>query len=256
MSIRAIIIDDEPLARSRIKNLLQHHTDVVLVGECRSGGQAVASINERKPDLIFLDVRMADIDGFKVLTSLSREYMPLVVIVSAYDQYALKAFDIDAVDYLQKPYDEERFNQALQRVRARIEMNKTSVFQKRMVRLMNEFAHGNDNYLNTITLKERGHTKHIQVDDIFYFESYGNYLKLHLESGFKLYRCTMQWMELRLNPRQFLRVHRYLIVNVFMVRETRYLNNNEFLFLLRNGQELNSSRSYKERISEFMEYGV
>ncbi len=253
MQIRTVVVDDEPLARSRIMNRLKEHEEIKLIGECRNGKEAVRFINDKKPALIFLDIQMPDMDGFAVISKLNLEYDPFIIFATAYDQYALKAFDVHAIDYLLKPFDNERFNEALARAKTQIKLQKSSYFNEKLLGLIKEYQQDYGDYKSAFTIKKDGRKIKIDVEHIFWLEATGNYITLHLAERKFLYRGTMNAIEADLNPQFFLRIHRSFIVNTLFVEKIRYISGNEYKVVLKNGQELISGRSYKEKIVAYLE---
>lgn len=249
--IKVLIIDDEPLARFRISDLLKKDPDVFILGECKNGTEAVRHIHQKNPDLIFLDVQMPDLDGFEVVSQLKAD--PLVIFVTAFDQYALNAFDVHAVDYLLKPFDDQRFFDALERAKRQIGLQQTSQFKNKLLNLMQEFQAEPDQYLSAVTLKDRGKTRQIALEDVLWVEADGNYLALHLANEHVLYRSTMNAFESDINPTNFLRIHRSLIINNAHIKDVQYQNNNEYQFQLSNNHTLVSGRLYKEKIEAALE---
>ncbi len=252
--IRTLVVDDEPLARQRIIGLLKSHSEIELIGECRNGREAIETINRKQPDLIFLDIEMPDVDGFGVVSGMDLSYKPFIIFATAYNQYALKAFDIHAIDYLLKPYDDERFEEALELAKNQLLFRNTSKFNERLLQLVNEFNVEPDNYLRQFKIKFRGREKFIRTENIFYIEAEGNYLMLHHEDGRDLFRSTMGSVEDELNPNRFIRVHRSYIVNSVYIKNVAYLSNNEFKITLKNLVEIVSGRSYKDSIKEFISH--
>jgi len=250
-TIRTIIVDDEPLARSRIAKLLAQVAEVVLVGEARNGQEAITLIDQKKPDLILLDIQMPDMDGFEVMQTTT--FKPFVIFITAYDQYALKAFDIHAVDYLLKPYDNERFFEALQFAQQQLNFKQSANFNDKMMNLIKEYQLQTQAYSHTLVLKEKGRDIMIEPEEIYYAESYGNYVKLHLDNRFYLHRSTMQAIEQHLNPRFFLRIHRSYLVHTLYIRQVTYEGNAEYTFLLKNGVKLLSGRKYKSQVLAYLE---
>ena len=251
-NIRALIVDDELLARKRILHLLAPYQNVQVVGQCRNGSEAIQWINLKEPDLVFLDIQMPDKSGFQVLKEISSKHFPYIIFTTAYDEYALKAFEVKALDYLLKPFDETRFGEALDRALQQKEWQNTIQWQKKMVTLVKEFEQDHGPYWQVIEIKDKGKIQKILIDDICYCESDGNYVLLHTLQHTYLYRQTMNALEEYLDPRQFLRIHRSLLVNFLYVQKHKYLHNNEFTFLLKNGLSLKSSKSHKEGIVRFL----
>lgn len=251
--IRTIIIDDEPAARARLARLLGQDAEIELVTECRNGTEAVEAIQKHKPDLVFLDVEMPQMNGFEVVDRLRKEHMPFVVFVTAHDQYALKAFDVNAVDYLLKPYDDERFHASLGKAKKHLDMRMNSKLTGKLMDLMREHLHAKSEYTEQFIIKEKGREYRVAVDDIVFLRAEGNYLHLQLKDRHHLYRMTMNAVETELDPTRFLRIHRSYMVNVAHVRSHRYSGNNEFIFSMSNGERIVSGRSYKEPIAKALQ---
>ncbi|MCB9169654.1 MAG: response regulator transcription factor [Flavobacteriales bacterium] len=251
--IRTIIVDDEPIARGRIARLLDQDPEIELVGECRNGQEAVEAVTKHRPDLLFLDVQMPHMNGFEVVQRIPRERMPFIVFVTAHDQYALKAFDVNAVDYLLKPYDDERFFSSLGKAKKFMEMNVNSKLTDKLMGLFREHMQAQSEYTEVFTIRDKGREHKVHVDDIVYLRAEGNYLCLQQKEKHHLYRMTMNAVESELDPSRFLRIHRSYIVNQAHVRNTRYSGNNEFIFTMANGERIVSGRSYKETIAKALE---
>jgi len=247
---KILIIDDEPLARYRIAELLKQDPDILMLGECKNGAEAVRAIQQKRPDIIFLDIQMPDLTGFDVVSHLKTT--PLIIFVTAFDQYALKAFDIHAIDYLLKPFTDQRFQEALDRAKSQLTLQQTSQFSNKLLNLMEEFYPNQDQYLNTLTIKDRGQDHQIDLDDVLWIESDGNYLALNLQDKRLLHRSTMNAFETEVSPAKFLRIHRSYMVNIMAIQNTQYLTNNAYEFELTNGQKLVSGRHYKDTIQAFL----
>lgn len=248
---KILIVDDEPLARYRIAELLKKDPEVFIVGECKNGAEAVRAIKQKQPDLVFLDIQMPDLTGFDVVSHINTA--PLIIFVTAFDRYALKAFDIHAIDYLLKPFTDQRFSEALDRAKSQLTLKQTSQFSNKLLNLMEEFYPNQNPYLNTLTIKERGRDHQINLDDVLWIEADGNYLALNLPNNRLLHRSTMNAFETELNPNKFLRIHRSYIINTHAIQDTHYLTNNEYEFTLTNGQKLISGRHFKDNIQSFLE---
>ncbi len=251
--LRTIIVDDEPAARARLTRLLAQDAEIELVAECRNGTEAIEAITKHKPDLLFLDVEMPQMNGFEVVTRIGRERMPFVVFVTAHDQYALKAFDVDAVDYLLKPYDDDRFFSSLSKAKKHMDMRMNSKLTGKLMDLMREHLHAKSEYTEQFIIKERGREIKVPVDDIIFLRAEGNYLHLQLKEKHHLYRMTMNAVETELDPTRFLRIHRSYIVHNTHIRNVRYSGNNEFVFLMANGERIVSGRSYREQIAKALQ---
>ena len=240
--MRVLIVDDEPLARERIRTLLAGERGVEIAGECPDGLSAVRAINALSPDLVFLDVQMPEMDGFAVLERLSRDRMPAVIFVTAFDQYAIKAFEVCALDYLLKPFDRERFAKALARAKSAGDVT------ARLTALLEEW-NGRRKYLDRLVIRGGGRIFFLRVAEIDWIESAGNYVRLHCGNEEHLYRETMARMESALDPARFARIHRSTIVNVERVKELHPLFRGDYTVILRNGRELTLSKGYRDRLA-------
>ncbi|MBX2876821.1 MAG: LytTR family DNA-binding domain-containing protein [Saprospiraceae bacterium] len=253
MQIRAIIVDDEWLARKRLEILLESYQEIRIVGYGRNGKEALELIQLKEPELVFLDIQMPDMDGFGLLQQLAVDRMPAIIFTTAFDQYAIKAFEIEAVDYLLKPFDEDRLQAALDRVLKRLEFNKMSQFQTQLLQLVETHQQQlNQEERLYFEIKQSGKIIRVPVEDIYFVKSEGNYVALHTQKKKYLYRLTMNAIAQELNPALFLRIHRSYLINTRYIAKQRYLQNNEFEFQLKNGQQLLSSKSYKEKIQAFL----
>ncbi len=252
-SIRALIVDDELLARQRILQLLSPYDNIQVVGQCRNGAEAVKWINLKEPELVFLDIQMPDKTGFDVLRDIRTKHFPHIIFTTAYDEFALQAFEVKALDYLLKPFDETRFGEALDRAFQLKEWQNSLEWQKKMIGMVKQMEQEYSQYWQVIELKEKGGTQKILTDDIIFSQTEGNYVLLHTLKGKHLFRFTMNALEEKLDPRQFLRIHRSTLLNYLWVQKHKYLHNNEFSFLMKNGEILKSSKSYKESILHFLE---
>jgi two-component system LytT family response regulator len=248
-AIRVLIIDDEPLARQRIRSLLEAEADVSVAGECDDGQKAVAAIREHRPDLIFLDVHMPELDGFGVLEELGGERVPAVIFVTAYDRYALQAFEVHALDYLLKPFDRERFERALERARAQIGRAQTAEVSEQLRALL-EDARPGKKYLDRVVIKSASRVFFLRVEEIDWIEAAGNYLKLHAGTEAHLLRETMNGLEGRLDPERFLRIHRSTMVNIERIQELQPWFHGDYVVLLRDGTRLTLSRSYRQKLQD------
>jgi two-component system, LytTR family, response regulator len=249
--IRALLVDDEPIAREGLRVYLSAETDVEVIGECSNGLEAVTAIEGERPDLIFLDVQMPGLDGFGVLETIGAERMPAVVFVTAYDQYALKAFEVHALDYLLKPFDRERFQKALERARHEIRKEASREVNTRLLALLENLRRG-EKYLERLVIKTAGRIFFMNVDEIDWMEAADNYVKLHAGSETHLLRETVNHMESRLDPQKFVRIRRSTIVQINRIRELRPTHGAEYTVTLRNGVELTSSRRYRGRLAEIL----
>ncbi|HEV2691248.1 MAG TPA: LytTR family DNA-binding domain-containing protein [Bryobacteraceae bacterium] len=248
MSIRALIVDDEPLACERIRMLLEQEPDVMIVGECRNGTDAVRSIAQLTPDLVFLDVQMPELTGFEVLGKLDPARMPVIVFVTAYDQYALKAFEVSALDYLLKPFDRERFTRALSRARAELNRRKSGEVNQQVLKLLTELQNTRK-HVEKLIVRSGGKVLFLRADEIDWIEAAGNYVRLHSGKDEYLYRETMTKLESQLNPDRFARIHRSTIVNVERIKELQPWFRGDYQIVLRDNQKLTLSRNYRSRLN-------
>ena len=254
MTLRTLIVDDEPLARERVRMMLGMHDDVAVIGEVGDGQQAIDAIRQERPDLVFLDVQMPSVDGFGVLRALEGEIMPYVVFVTAYDQYALRAFEVHALDYVLKPFNAERFSQALQRARAAISRRddvEGSVDKDRLRSLVASLT-AEQREKQRIVVKSSGRVFFVKVDDIDWIEAEGNYVRLHMAAQSHLLRETMKGMESVLDTSQFIRIHRSTIVNADRIRELQPLFHGEYAVILRDGTRLVASRGPDNRLKKLL----
>jgi two-component system LytT family response regulator len=247
VSIRTLIVDDEPLARERIRSFLETEEDVEIVGECGDGPSAVEAIERERPDLLFLDVQIPEMDGFGVIERIGPVRMPVVVFVTAYDQYALQAFEVHAVDYLLKPFDQERFHKALQRARSAVAARRDGDFSERLMALLQDLK-APQGPLERLVVKSSGRIFFLRVEEIDWVESSGNYVCLHVGKESHLLRETMAGIEAKLDPSRFIRIHRTAIVNVDRIKELHLLFHGEYGVVLRDGSTLTLSRSYRDRL--------
>ncbi|HVL68704.1 MAG TPA: LytTR family DNA-binding domain-containing protein [Vicinamibacterales bacterium] len=247
--IRTIVVDDEPLARERLTSLLAGEKDIELVAQCRDGEEAVAAIERHTPDLVFLDVQMPGLNGFQVIETIGSERMPLVVFVTAYDQHALKAFQVRALDYLLKPFDSERFQEALQRARTQIQREETGDIGRRLLALVKDLRRDQPK-TDRLVVKSGGRIFFLRTDEIDWIEAAGNYVRLHVGTSSHLLRETMNAIEARLDPEKFFRIHRSRIVNMERIQEMQPWLNGEYAVVLRTGTRLTLSRGYREKLQE------
>ncbi len=266
--IRTILVDDEPLALKGLRLRLEEIDDVEIIGDCRNGREAIQSIKQSKPDLVFLDIQMPGLDGFAVIKALIGTYMPLVIFVTAFDEYALKAFDTHALDYLLKPVDEERLAVSLSRVREHLLHHAAIEQNARLLGLIETMDDPPSDLLSAVLdadhpvrrgayerqihIKDRGHITRVEVYQINYIEAAGDYMCIHTDEKRHILRATMKIMEMRLDPAKFQRIHRSTIVNMDQVKEVHPHANGEYFLILEGGSELKVSRSYKDVIGRFL----
>jgi two-component system LytT family response regulator len=268
MTLRVLIVDDEPLARRGLKVRLKDLPDVEVAGECANGRDAVAAIAEQRPDLVFLDIQMPVMDGFEVLRRIQGPDMPMVVFVTAFDEYAIQAFEAHALDYLLKPVDDARLADALERAREQQDERQAIEHRGRLLDLVAELggvehvsleellekgvAALESGYLDTLPIKDGGRTVRVRAEEIDWIDAAGDYMCVHAQGNTHIMRGTMKKLEDVLNPRQFQRVHRSTIVNVDRVRQVRSHINGEYFLILDGDVELKMSRHYKDKIRHFV----
>jgi two-component system, LytTR family, response regulator len=250
-TIRAVIVDDEPLGRTLIREMLRGDPEIEVVGECSSGSEAIKSIGDLHPALVFLDVQMPEIDGFAVLAALDAARLPMIVFVTAYDQYAVRAFEVHAVDYLLKPFDRERFQRSLQRAKAQLRLERHSDVSERILALLEE-QKAKTKYLERVVIKANGRIFFLKTSEIDWIEAAGNYVSLHVKKESYLLRETIGGMESQLDPAKFPRIHRSQIVNLDRIRELRPWSHGEYHVILHDGTQLSLSRTYRDRLHELL----
>jgi two-component system LytT family response regulator len=247
--IRTLIADDEPMARRGVRLLLERDTDIEVVGEATGGVEAADLILRLRPDLVFLDVQMAGCDGFEALLRVGPDAAPVVVFVTAYDEYALRAFEFNAVDYLLKPYDDSRFAAALERARALVVRKRSSGVDDRLTRLIEHLeGEGRDRIL----LKSSGEIIFLKTSEIDWIEAEGDYVKFHVTGRTHLMRGTMASLETQLDPARFIRIHRSTIVNIDRLRKLSPSFEGEYAVILHDGTKLRLSRGYHDRIKALL----
>lgn len=252
MKIKALIVDDEPIARDRVRRMLREESDVEIVGECGNGKEAVTFINQNKPDLVFLDIQIPEVTGFEVLQTINPAKAPAIIFVTAYDQYAIQAFDVHAIDYLLKPFNRERFKRAVERVREQIEKTTTGKIDERLAALLADLT-SSKKYLERLVVKSVGRVFFLRTEEVDWIEAAGNYAKLHVGREGHLIRETMNGLESKLNPDKFLRIHRSTLVNIDRIKELNPLFSGDYSVMLKNGTELTLSRNYRDRLLELFE---
>jgi two-component system LytT family response regulator len=246
VTIRALIVDDEPLARERLRTLLAAEPDIELVGECTNGKEALAAITRSRPDLVFLDVQMPERDGFQVLSDLGPTRMPSVIFVTAYDRFALQAFEVHALDYLLKPFDRVRFSRALHHARQQLAREPAT---DRLVALLEDLEAARRGP-ERLVIRDAGRVFFLPITEIEWIEAAGNYARLHCGRETHLLRETMKALEARLDPTRFARVHRSAIVNLDRIQELRPSFHGEYEVVLKSGARVTSSRNHSARLQE------
>lgn len=252
--IKTIIVDDEPLARRNLRVLLERDPQIEILEECRNGREAIKAINTLAPDLIFLDIQMPEMDGFDVLAQVGPEHIQAIIFVTAFDQYALKAFDVHALDYLLKPFDDERFARALERAKSQIAAREINQLSERLLALLEERetarkgSKHEERYLTRLMIKSSSRMMLLKVDEIDFIEADGNYAKLHTGRKTHLLREKMNDLEGRLDPAKFVRIHRSIIVNLERIKEMHPHFNGDYVVVLEDGRQLRLSRTRREQL--------
>lgn len=254
MKIRTLIVDDMLLARKRVRRYLSADPEIEFVGECADGREAIAAIKALAPDLLFLDVQMPELDGFGVLEAVGPAACPAVIFVTAYDQFALRAFDVHALDYLLKPFDRERVRKAVERARSQLRQRESGALDERLHALLKDLKTESP-YLKRLAVKTTGRTIFLLAEELDWIESAGNYLKLHAGRESHLIRERMSQLEARLDPAKFVRIHRSTLVNIDRIKEMQPLFNGDQLVTLRDGKQLTMSRTYRDRLLLLLEQG-
>ena len=249
MKIRTLIVDDETLARERLRQLLQGEPEIELIGECADGQEAVAAITRHGPDLVFLDIQMPELDGFGVLEAITCEPAPVVVFVTAHDKFALRAFEVHAVDYLLKPFDRERFQKALGRALERVKHRETDAPNQAQAAVLAELKPP-AKPLERLAVKTGGRVIFVKLAEIDYIEAAHNYVELHVDKQSHLLRETLNSIEARLPADRFVRISRSVIVNIERVKELQPLFYGEYSVTLHNGARVTLSRRYRDKLQQ------
>ena len=247
--LTCVVVDDEELGRSALRTAISEDPDLHFVGEANDGECAIPLIKEKKPDLLFLDIEMPEMNGFELLDALKSEgaHIPTVVFVTAWDSYALKAFDAQAVAYLLKPFDEERFRRSVNTAKARVIADRALTADQRANNLLSAIR------AERIAIRSNGRVIFLPLETIDWIEAEGNYLRLHTSTGAHLVRSTMQSFELRLKGLPFVRVHRSAIVNINRIRELQPWPTGEYIVRMQSGREVTMTRTYRDKFFEIME---
>ena len=249
--LRVLIVDDEPLARERLAQLLREEPAIELVGECADGREALAAIQSHTPDLVFLDVQMPELDGFGVVAGLPRDRLPAIIFVTAYDQFAVRAFEVNAMDYLLKPFDRERFQIALRRAVDQLQRRQPDEITEKLAKLMADLK-PESTPAERLAIKAQGRVILVRVEDIDWVEAADNYVHIHAGGESHLHRETMAALERRLPAKQFLRISRSTIVNVERIKELQPMFHGDYVVILRNGTRLSLSRSHRDRLTQLL----
>jgi two-component system, LytTR family, response regulator len=248
MKIRTLIIDDEPLARERLRQLLKDEPEVEIAGECSNGLEAVAAIRTTRPGLIFLDIQMPELDGFGVLSRIEDGAIPVIVFVTAYDEFAVRAFEIHAADYLLKPFNKARFQTALRRALERVGRRDDSAIQEKQSVLLKELAAAKG--AERLVVKSGGRIEWVRPEEIWWIEAADNYVELHLDKKSHLLRESLSAIEARLAPGEFIRISRSVIINRSRIKELQRLFYGGYAVILQNGVKLTLSRRYRDKLKQ------
>ncbi len=276
MTLRTIIVDDEPLARKGLMLRLQAYDDINVVAQCSNGREAIEAVRAYPVDLMFLDIQMPGLNGFQVIEEINKQglKLPCVVFATAYDQYAIKAFEVHAIDYIMKPADEKRLEQTIEKIRNYFKPSTDADHKAKLIRLVSDVT-GNDckqiltelannqpvslsSYSDVLAIKDAGEVSRVPVKDIIWIDAAGDYMCVHTNSGSNnnsqentlILRKTMKQLEEHLDPKLFIRNHRSTIVNKNYIQKFCSQINGEYFLVLKNGKELKVSRSYKEKVKQ------
>ncbi|HEY1264764.1 MAG TPA: LytTR family transcriptional regulator DNA-binding domain-containing protein [Terriglobales bacterium] len=248
MNYKTLVVDDEPLARRRIQSLLKADPEIQVIGAFGNGREAAQAIRELKPDLVFLDIQMPEMDGFQVLCDVAGVHMPTVLFVTAFDQYAIRAFEAHALDYLLKPVKRARFFGALDHAKQQVRLRQENHYEQRIADLMKHNAPAPAR----LVLRSGGKLVFVHPDEIEWIEAAANYVRLHARAEVHTVREKISAIERELDPKSFLRVHRSIIVNLDKVKEVVPCGSGEYVVLMKNGRELSFGRSYRDRLEHFL----
>ncbi|MBL4612158.1 MAG: response regulator transcription factor [Emcibacter sp.] len=266
--IRTLLVDDEPLALRGLELRLQEFDDIEIIGTCANGREAIKKIRAERPALVFLDIQMPGFDGFAVVKALAKEEMPLVIFATAFDQYAIKAFEAHAQDYLLKPIEEDRLSEAITKVRETLQERITVEQNAKLINLIRSLDNPptlelseiinsqgltlENNYETHLNIKDRGQITRVTIDAIEWIDAAGDYMCLHVEDKTHILRETMKNMEKRLNPEIFQRVHRSTIINLSRVKELQPTSGGKYQITLESGAKLQVSRNYRDVLAKFL----
>ncbi|MEO8295673.1 MAG: LytTR family DNA-binding domain-containing protein [Gemmatimonadota bacterium] len=266
--LRVLVVDDEPLARSGIASLARRDNDIEIVGECGDGKSAVQAIQSLKPDLVLLDIQMPEMTGFDVLNAIGPEHMPAVIFVTAYDQFAVRAFEVNALGYLLKPFDDERFAAAIARAKRTVRESQVGALSEQLLGLLRSTGRanpappplspggGSQPYMSRLVVKNGGKVLFVRTEEIDWIEAADYYVRLHIARKSHLLRETMSALEGQLDPARFFRVHRSAIVNLDRVVEIQPYFHGEHILLLQDGSKLKLSRARKEKLEQVLKQSI
>jgi two-component system LytT family response regulator len=245
--IRVLVVDDEPLAREKIRGMAADDAELRIVGECSNGAEAIDAVQSLRPDLILLDVQMPEVGGFAVLEALKDDGLPPVIFITAYDHYAVRAFEFHALDYLLKPFDRERFRAAIDRAKRQIRRENGGALDARILALLEQMRE-QPRYTERLVVKTGGRVFFLNADEIDWVEAEGNYVSIHAGKKSYLLRETISGIEAQLDPRHFVRIHRSAVVNINRIKELQPWSHGEYHVILHDGTQLTLSRSYRDNL--------
>ncbi len=254
-TLRAIVADDESLARKKLRVLLGSEPQVEVVAECLNGKQTVSAMRSLRPDMLFLDIQMPDLDGFEVLSEISPGEMPQVIFTSAYDQYAIRAFEAHALDYLLKPFDQDRLHAAVERASAEIRKSRDQELTSRILELLSLVKSQKlptPDFEERLAIRANGRVVFLNLHEIHWIEAAANYVRLNTGKDSYLFRETISRVTERLDPAHFVRIHRSMIVNISRIKELIPVNSGEFVVVLHSGKELSGSRGYRANLQHLI----
>ncbi|HZS04677.1 MAG TPA: LytTR family transcriptional regulator DNA-binding domain-containing protein [Blastocatellia bacterium] len=245
--IRTLIVDDEPLPRERIRTLLAGYRDIEMIGECRDGREAVNAILTERPDLVFLDIRMPELDGFEVIKAVNPEYLPAIIFVTAFDEHAIRAFEVNAIDYLLKPINPARFEKAVRRAIDRLTQGGARGPDRKLLDFVERLRAGQQ-YATRFVVRSGPRLSFVRASDVDWIDVADNYVRLHVSGREHLVRDTLKSVESQLDPESFVRVHRSIIINLDRVESVEPWFHGEYAVTMKDGAKFTTSRSYSERL--------
>jgi two-component system LytT family response regulator len=251
MRIRLLTVDDEPLAREKVRTMVAADPEMEIIGECTNGAEAIAAVHGLRPDLMLLDVQMPQIDGFAVLDALKSDYLPLVIFVTAFDHYAIQAFEVHALDYLLKPFDRERFEAAIEHAKTHLRGTRNGHLDQRILSLLKQIE-ADSRYLERLVVKTGGRVFFLLTAEIDWIEAEGNYVNVHAARKSHLLRESISGLEAQLDPKDFIRIHRSTIVNLRRVKELQPWSHGEYHVILHDGTQLTLSRNYRDNLQHVL----
>lgn len=251
MRIRLLTVDDEPLAREKIRTMVAGDPEIEIVGECANGAEAIAAVQTLRPDLMLLDVQMPQLDGFAVLDALKSGHLPQIIFVTAFDHYAIQAFEVHALDYLLKPFDRERFDAAIRHAKTQLRGTPNGHLDQRILSLLKQLE-ADSKYLERLVVKAGGRVFFLLTEEIDWIEAEGNYVNVHTAHKSHLLRESISNLEAQLDPRKFIRIHRSTIVNLRRIKELQPWSHGEYHVILHDGTELTLSRNYRDNLQNVL----